>query len=266
MADTATAHAETKPTKFGREHYSPGLYRLDLKNALNLPVKMNGELSTFKVAYAKLVKSNIIEMPQPFSFPADEYVTDEGPIQVEAEWTIRSEMRMLLDLVRRDIDPFSVMWFYYSRDWSRDCDEIHIFFAVYKDKVVLEACSFGSEEPLILELDKRDDPVWHSEPDFDEALVTYWYTKFYTETMTGKLMVLRPDEPILYYYQRPTTKDVMKDIAFVISVKSYKLSWMAVVLLVAIAFPVTNVVMGIVAVILFVDLLWRIWLTRNVGQ
>ena len=266
MADAATAHAQAKPIKFGREHYSPGLYQLDLTSALDLPLNMNGEPTTFKTAYAKLVKSNIREMPDPFSLQVDKYVTDNGDIHIEGEWTIRSQMRMLLDLVRRDIDPFSVMWFYYSRDWSRDCDEIHIFFAVSGEKVVLESCAFGAEETLILKLDKDNDPVWHADPYFDEAVITYWYTKFYTETKTGKLMVLRPDGPVLYHYQRPSTKDPVKDVAFITLIKTYRLLWLAVAILVGIAFPAIKVAMGIVAGLLFIDLLWRIWATRSVGE
>ena len=40
-----------------------------------------------------------------------------------------------------------------------------------------------------------DEPIWRSEPYEREAWEAYWYRKFYTETLTGQLMVLRPDEP-----------------------------------------------------------------------
>jgi hypothetical protein len=55
--------------------------------------------------------------------------------------------------------------------------------------------------------------------------------------MVGSLMVLRPDEPILYYYDRATSKDSMRDMQFVTLVKAYRLLWIAVVLLGAIALP-----------------------------
>jgi hypothetical protein len=42
--------------------------------------------------------------------------------------------------------------------------------------------------------------------------VRYWYRKFYSETMVGNLTVLRPDEPILYHYDRTTSKDSVKDV------------------------------------------------------
>jgi hypothetical protein len=47
----------------------------------------------------------------------------------------------------------------------------------------------------------------------------------------GKLMVLRSDEPPLYYYQRPTVRDVAKDVQFVTLIKLYRLLWVAVALL-----------------------------------
>ena len=268
MSDApATPSIEPKITKFGRERYSPGLYRLDLSTAKGLPVKKNGEPSIFSDVYAKLVESKVREIEDGLSVRhPDKYVTEAGDIEVEGEWTILSEMRMLIGLVKQDIDPYGVTWFYYSHDWSRDADECHVFFAVHEDKIVLESCNFSSEEPLILKLEKEDDPIWHSHPHFDEALVRYWYNRSYTESITGKLMVLRPDEPILYYYQRPSTKDTVKDVAFVTLIKTYRLLWVVVALLVAIALPAIKEIMGIVAAVLFIDVLWRAWATRNVGE
>jgi hypothetical protein len=46
-------------------------------------------------------------------------------------------------------------------------------------------------------------------------------------------MVLRPDEPILYYYNRPSARDAVKDVSFVTLIKAYRLLWVAVALLVA---------------------------------
>jgi hypothetical protein len=267
MGDAVT-EPDVRPevVKFGRDRFTPGQYGLDLSTVKDLPVKMNGEPSTFGTVYSQLVKSKIREMPNRLSFGVETYVTEAGDVKVEAEWTILSEMKMLIDLARQDIDPYGVMWFYYSNDWSKDGDECHVFFAVYGDKIVLESCHFSSEKPLILKQEKEDDPIWHSHPYFNSALVNYWYNRFYTETMTGKLMVLRPDGPILYGYERPSTRDATKDVTFVTVIKAYRLLWVAIALLVAIAFPAIKEVMGIVAAVLFVDVLWRWWATRNVGQ
>jgi hypothetical protein len=37
-------------------------------------------------------------------------------------------------------------------------------------------------------------------PSWQKAKIAYWYRKFYQETRTGQLMVLRPDEPTLHYF------------------------------------------------------------------
>lgn|ERR1022692_2439427 len=267
MVETVTTpDAKVETVKFGRDRYSPGMYRLDLASAKDLPLKMNGESSTFGALYRKIMESKIREMPDRLAFGTEKYVTETGDIEVEAEWTTLSTMRTLVDLVRRGIDPYSVLWFYYDHDWSRDADECHVFFAVHGDEVVLESSHFSSEEPLILKQEKEDDPIWHSHPYFHDALVHYWYRKFYSETMTGKLMTLRPDEPILHYYERPTVRDAVKEVGFVTLIKMYRLLWVAVALLIAIAFPAIKEVMGIVAGILLVDVLWRWWATRKVGQ
>jgi hypothetical protein len=44
------------------------------------------------------------------------------------------------------------------------------------------------------------------------------------------------------------------------------LLWVAVALLVAIAFPAIKEIMGIVAGILLIDVLWRAWAARKVGS
>ena len=160
--------------------------------------------------------------------------------------------------VQEGINPINVMWFYYDHDWSRDADESHVFFAVHDKKIVLESCHFSSEEPLILHQEKDDDPIWHSHPQFDEAVVRYWYRKFYSETMVGSLMVLRPDGPILYHYDRATSKDAARDVQFVTLIKAYRLLWIAVVLLAAIALPPIREYMFILAGVLLFDLFWRI--------
>ena len=174
-------------------------------------------------------------------------------------------MRELIGLTRQGIDPHGVMWFYYDNDWSRGADESHIFFAVHGSKIVSESCHFSSEEPLILKQEKDVDPIWHSQPYFDQAWEVYWYRKFYSETMTGQLMVLRPDEPILYHYERPHVRDTVGDLQFVTLVKTYRLLWVAIPLLAAIGFPSIRDYMAIAAIALGIAFLWLCWDTRKVG-
>jgi hypothetical protein len=50
-------------------------------------------------------------------------------------------------------------------------------------------------------------------------------------------MVLRPDQPTLYYYDRATAKDSVRDLQLVTIIKMYRLLWIAVVLLAGIILP-----------------------------
>jgi len=252
---------------FGRERLLPGMYTLNLEATEGLAVKMNGEASLFVHAYVKLRDSKIQQMPEPFSLSTDEYLTDQGKVVIDCEWRVRAVLRPLADLMRQNVDPHEVMWFYYDDDWSRDADECHTFFAVHDGRVVLESCNFSSETPLVLKrVEQEEEPIWHRHSYFDEALTRYWYRKFYTETLTGQLMMLRPDEPILYYYERPQAREFAKAVEFVTLIKMYRLLWVAAALLAAIAFPSIREIMGIAALVLFADILWRCWATRKVGQ
>ena len=80
----------------------------------------------------------------------------------------------------------------------------------------------------------------------------FWYRKFYSETRTGQLMVLRPDEPILYYYERPQApaRDIVREIQSATLLKTYRLLLFALPLLVALAFPSVKDYAAIAAVAL----------------
>lgn len=252
--------------RFGRERHKPGLYHLDLSSVKNAALKVNCEPSTFDALYMKFVESKTIEISEEGGLREAKFITDAGDLIVEAEdWHLISVINRLAELFKRGINPYNVLWFYFDRDWSRDGDEVHAFFAVHKDQVVMDSCHFGSDDPLILKQEKDDDPIWHSHRHFDEALVQYWYGRFYTETMTGKLMVLRPDEPALYYFPRPAVRDNMKAMSFVTLIKLYRLAWVGVTLLAAIAFPAYKEITAVIAAVLLGDVLWRAWATRKIG-
>jgi hypothetical protein len=213
---TVTPAAKPQVPTFGRRRFSPGAYTLDLSTVLEVPIKVNSEPSTFGKVYCRLRDSKIEEMP-PLVF-SEKYVTGEGVIQLDCRWPLQATMHTLIELTRQGIDPHGVTWFYYDHDWSRDADERYSFFAVYGGKIVMERCSFSSEAPLILKQEAADDePIWHSHRSFDEAWERYWYRKFYSETVTGQLMVLRPDEPILYHYERPQPRDSVREVREVLS-------------------------------------------------
>jgi Flp pilus assembly protein TadB len=78
-------------------------------------------------------------------------------------------------------------------------------------------------------------------------------------------MVLRPDEPTLYYYDRATAKDSVKDVQLITLIKIYRLLWIAVVLLAGLLFPAIRAFSFIIAGALLVDLFYRIRVTRKIG-
>jgi hypothetical protein len=265
--NAAAQQAESEPEfkKFGRDGYKPGMYSLDLSFVAEYPITVNGELSTFGELYAKLKGSQI---EQPERFQHYRATTDNGKLDFNCDWTVASILKKLTNHRRNGIDPYGVTWFYFGHDWSRDADESYSFFAVYQGKIVDEDCHFNAEEPLILIKKKDDDPIWHSHPLLDDAWERYWYRKFYTETVIGQLMVMRPDEPILYHFTRPLPQghDPTRDAAYVTLVKTYHLLWAMIPLLVAIAFPFLRWYMAAVAGLLIIDVLWRAWTTRRYFQ
>src|SRR5579872_2548231 len=159
--------------KFGRERFSSGMYSLHWENLKGISLKLNGESSTLDVLYSKFAHSKITDEPEIPGLRYAKYVTDAGDLEIEADWTILATVGTLAGLFKRGINPVNVMWFYYDKDWSKDGDQSHTFFAVHDKKIVSERCHFSSEEPLILIQKKDDDPIWHSHPEFDEAVVRY---------------------------------------------------------------------------------------------
>ena len=154
---------------FGRmARFSPGMYSIHWDNLKNIPLRLNGEPSTLDAVYVKFVNSKIRDEPDEHSgLRHKRYVTDQGDLDIEAEWTVLSTINTLAGLFKRGINPINVIWFYFDHDWSRDADECYVFFAVHDEKIVLESCHFMSSEPLILTQDKDEDPIWHSHPHFD---------------------------------------------------------------------------------------------------
>jgi hypothetical protein len=183
-------------------------------------------------------------------------------------------LRELLALVAEGVEPFYSEWFWYDRDSCRDDpQEIYSFFVVSRDKIVRESVSFGDHhnsgfDPAIFKSESFSDSVWFNDSDWREARTRFWYRKFYAETRTGQLMVLRPDEPILYSFERPqaAAPDILGQIQSITVLKIYRLLGVALPLLVAVAFPSVKEYMAIAAAVLGVNFLWLCWSTRKVGK
>jgi hypothetical protein len=271
----APATAQTKPelSMFGRERPEPGLYNLDLSTVATLPLTDNGQPSTFADIYRKLRDAKILKVPEwvmgqaTFETDAGEVTVsyESGQSYVSGQLHAITVLRDLIDLHKNGVDPHRATYFYYEHDWSRDADELYAFFVVHDGKIVRERFSFMPEYPRVLTKHEDDAPIWHSDRYGQQAWETYWYRKFYMETLTGQLMVLRPDEPTLYRYDR-AVHDVTRDVEFVTLIKIYRLLWVAVALLAAIVLPVLRPYMAVVAMVAMADLLWKIWVTRKIGR
>ena len=179
---------------------------------------------------------------------------------------------ILLDLQKDGINYYFSQWFWFDSDsYREDFHSVYSFFVVSDDRIVRETVSLSDYhqngfDPTILEAEDKSNSIWSNDADWREARTRYWYSKFYTETRTGQLMVLRPDEPILYHYQRPQTRNIVRELRFVTLLKIYRLLWVALPLLVALAFPGLKEYMAIAAAVLGASFLWLCWETRKVGK
>lgn len=274
MVETSETTQERPELRtFGRERPDPGAYLLDLTSVSAFPLEDNGEPSTFRDIYSKLCDAKILKMPERFGPWA--YETDSGQVVVtgksgqpysSGQSFVLHVLQELIELHQEGVNPHNAVWFYYGHDWSCDADEMYRYFVIHDGKIVRERSSFCHYDPQVLTKYKVDEePVWRAQPYEHKAWEAYWYRKFYTETLTGQLMVLRPDEPLLYHFQR-AIHDVSRDVEFVTLIKLYRFMWIIVPILAAIAYPAIKLYMAVLAGIFTLDLLWRCWATRKVGS
>jgi hypothetical protein len=262
-------------------------YSLDSKKIWALPLvkkpaKEQTEQTSTTVGdvYESLVNQHF-EI-EPFSILGVRVTTDTEKLEFKGPQFNCDVLGELLRLTKDGINPFSAQWFWYDEDSCRDePNEIYSFFVVYQDKIVSERVSFSDYhgngfDPDIFKWDEGHDDIWRNDSDWMEATTRLWYRRFYSETRTGQLMVLRPDEPILYHYPRTQALDGMSgsqvpEVAVrsqdkpptVTLLRTYKLLWIAIPLLAAIAFPSSKDFMGPVAIALLLDFLWVCWQTRT---
>lgn len=258
---TAVGANETAPT-FGTSRPDPGMYTLSPKVG-SIPLKMDGKECPLWNAWDRLSHSNIKEIEE-YHVDGHVYVTEAGKVQIAGFGTCEL-LRDLLKLHGKGVDPFAATWFPY--DWGHYEDVVvHSFFVLHDGKIVEEDFTFASFYPLVLERPAfyNEDPLAYKRQYYVEARERYWYRRFYTETMAGQLMVLRSDDPPLYYFERPT-RDLTPDVTLAVLTKLYYLLWVLVPILGAIAFPFLRLGMAIAAVTLLS--LWALvcWRLRKIG-
>jgi hypothetical protein len=139
-----------------------------------------------------------------------EFVAADGSLKITVKGPSFSLdlLRIILELHSEGIGALEAVLYYFDHDNCRqDPHEMYFFFVVAKNKVIRERLGFSDYydsgfDPAVFETHDYKDRIWGDEPYWDEAQTRYWYRKFYTETRTGQLMVLRPDDPQLFYYER----------------------------------------------------------------
>src|SRR5579859_1715434 len=248
-------------------------YSLDSKKILALPLaKKSAEKeqteqtsTTVGDVYESLINQHF-EI-EPFSVLGVRVTTDTEKWQFKGAQFNCDVLGELLRLSKDGVNPFSARWFWYDEDSCRDePHEMYSFFVVYQDKIVRDNVSFSDYhgngfDPAIFESDEGHDDIWRNDSEWREATTILWYRRFYSETRTGQLMVLRPDEPLLCHYDRAQTgvaaeaPPVPPVRGFITQFRTYRVLGIMLPLLAAIAFPSIKNYMAVVAIILGLDFL-----------
>lgn len=240
-------HLWSKP-KSGWTGFHPVGYSFEPDKVLRLPLTdKNGDaqVKTIGDVWLKLKDKQLTpeSLKGGFSIDTEIETVDGLKLTLAGPGFNRHILETLLRFKAEDIHPFSVTLYYYDKDWClEDPQQCFIFFAVYQDKIVRERLAFFDHsdsgfDPDAFEPVDYADRVWSDEADWGEAQTKYLYRRFYSETHTGQLMQLRPDNPTLYYYENRTAPDMMSALAVIArSVNTVRLLLWGVLVLLALSF------------------------------
>jgi len=166
--------------------------------------------------YQKLEGKELTKESRSFGGIETEIETTDGiKLVVKGPDFNRRILETMLSFRADGINPFNVILFYYDKDSCReDPQNCFSFFVVHEDKIVRERLSFFDHsnsgfDPSTFAKHDHSERIWFDEPEWDVAQTRFWYRKFYSETRTGQLMVLRPDNPLLFFYEDRTAPDIM---------------------------------------------------------
>ena len=96
------------------------------------------------------------------------FFTDAGEVNISGESRgsyvsgqsfVLSVLRDLIDLSKDGSDPHRATWFYFGHDWSRDADELYLFFVIHHGKLSardFHAWTVSLEAP---EIEDDDEPT-----------------------------------------------------------------------------------------------------------
>ena len=262
---------DAEDVKVGRSRLAPGMYRLSPDALEAFKLKIDGETCNLGAALDRLygAEPEEVDVWDVREFEGDIYISGDNEVKVEGDSHELRILSELLELTRKGVKPRYATWFLYYQVGDSDT-----FFVHYGGKIVDEHYYFYSELPQIFSRgciigDPNSDSDWFSYKcpwGTDEAFARYWYRRFYTEALTGQLMVLNPEEPPLYYYSKGrgthnlTQKDA-RELIETFMLVFLRMFGCAVFLLAAIAIPnslVRAVSLGI-ALACAIPLCWTWW-------
>jgi hypothetical protein len=144
----------------------------------------------------------------------DVATTDGTKFRLSGHDFICSVLYEMLKLRAEGIFPFTATWYYFDWDFRRDDPYVsYSFFVVADGKIVRDRVIFYDHrrsgfDPKVFEKADHSKPVW-SEAAWADATAKYWYRKFYSETRTGQLMLLRSDSPTLFFCEDRQGPDII---------------------------------------------------------
>lgn len=199
------------------------------------------------------------------SMGADIYIAGDKEIAVWAEDSASTRfLRFILSLSRDGLLRYEAQWFYYDNHPGS-----LRFFVVIDSTIIRHDVAFFTEWPWILEGPESPDPpreealpgAWRASNAWTLATEAYWYRKFYMETAEGQMMVLRPDKPPLFHFDRKVDGPQKSALALASLARIESLLLICALLLAEVAFPAVKV--PIVFVLVAVGACAVVWAINN---
>jgi hypothetical protein len=197
------------------EGFEPWAYHLDQQKVCDLPMKeilkdeagkeITSETNIGQILFVTLHNEELVEVDIGI-FDIKVTCANGRTHRYDGSSFSRNFLAALLTLRENKVNGFESSWFWYDKDsQTHEPGDVYFFFVVHNGLIVEERAAFFDDfksgfDPSIFEIARDKEPVWRANPYWKEAEIAYWYRKFYQETRTGQLMVLRPDEPTLYYF------------------------------------------------------------------
>jgi hypothetical protein len=207
--------------------FAPQAYSLDGQVLLALPLKEvrvaaggQQELIATRLGdifYSQLANRSINDVTDHTALEGEKllegqkFTTDIGELVVGGAPFNLQLLKLLVDFQRDGINWVQTTFFWYDHDDDNPVGyDVYSFFVVHNSHIVRERVSFLRDSnglrqtgftPSVFVADDQDADDWSfTNQQWRDAKLRFWYRRFYLETTTGQLMVLRPDRPKLHHF------------------------------------------------------------------